>query len=208
MFEPELQLIPEPDGEFSLLATTLVPGTRFTAGKVVKKAPADVKVGAHVVPIRLELKYKPKGNLGEPYKVTHRAFNLKIVEGSLLTAYVTLADGQVLGTADAFISLSKGGNLKAATFSLTAANAHKVQLTPQFCQNVVVAATGNAGSFTGPEQQLRFLGVVDPNRATLHKIAIGNLMTQAGFQINLGQISSGPAVKVAACRDSVFNNAS
>jgi len=207
MFEPVLQLIPEPDGEFSLLATTAVPNLRFAAGRVTMRAPDGVSVGAHVRPVTLGLKYKDRGDLGEPRSVFHRAFNLKLSDGDTLAAFVTLQGGPVLGSADAFIHESDAA-LSATQFVSPRVMLSRVPLTPLLCQAVVVKATGNVGSFTGPAQLLRFLGIVDAKRAALHKIGIGRLMNQAGFQIDLTRVSSGPAVDVATCRDTVFNNAS
>ena len=37
MFEPQITLVPEPDGEFSLLGETLVPNACFSAGKAVRE---------------------------------------------------------------------------------------------------------------------------------------------------------------------------
>ena len=80
-------------------------------------------------------------------------------------------------------------------------------LTPAMCQAVVISATPSPGGFTGPSQQLRFLGVVDDTRAQVHRAGIRDRMKNLGYTVKPGDIVSGPAVTIAQCRDSVFNNA-
>jgi hypothetical protein len=208
MFEPIVEIIPEPDGEFSLLVRTQVPNGRFRAGGVSKRKPSDVQLGAHAVPIQLKVRYQASAELAGPRTLIHRAFDVKLAEGTVLTAFVTLPGGEILGTTETVVTGSGvAGELAAASLTLGTKDAVRPPLTPALCQATVVAAAPSPGSFTGPAQQLRQLGVVDDPRATFHRIGIGQRMNGFGYQVDLTKVNSGPAVTVAACRDSVFANA-
>jgi hypothetical protein len=207
MFEPQITLVPEPDGEFSLLGETPVPNASFSAGKAVKKAPSGVKLGAQVVPVRLALKFKTREELGAPRTIKHRAFNLKLSDGQIVRAFVTL-DDRILGSTDVLIGADPGtGALQTVAFGGPPTMMARPPLTPAMCQAVVVASTPSPGSFTGPSQQRRFLGVIDDTRAQVHRAGIRDRMRDLGCTVKPGDVTSGPAVSVAQCRDSVFNNA-
>lgn len=207
MFEPQLKLVPEPDGEFSLLGETLVPNACFSAGKAVKSAPPGIKLGAHVVAVRFALKFRMREEPGPPQTIKHRVFNLKLSDGEVVRAFVTL-DDRILGSTDMIVGTAAGtGVLDMVALSGPSLAIVRPPLTPAMCQAVVVAATPSPGSFTGPSQQLRLLGVVDDPRAQVHRAGIRDRMKNLGFTVKPGDITSGPAVSVAQCRDSVFNNA-
>ena len=207
MFEPKITLVPEPDGEFSLLAETLVPNACFSAGKAAKRAPQGLKLGADVVPVRLSLKFKTREEPGAPRTITHRAFNLKLSDGQVVRAFVTL-DDRILGSTDVMAGADPHtGALEMVAFGGPTPAIVRQPLTPAICQAVVIAAAPSAGSFTGPSQQLRLLGIVDDTRAQVHRGGIRDRMRDLGYAVKPGDIMSGPAVTVAQCRDSVFNNA-
>jgi hypothetical protein len=207
MFEPRITLVPEPDGEFSLLGETPVPNACFAAGKAVKRAPQGIKLGADVVPVRLALKFRAREEPGPPGTVTHRAFNLKLSDGQVVRAFVTL-DDRILGSTDMIVGAVTGtGAVAMIALDGPSLMIARPPLTPAMCQAVVVAASPSPGSFTGPSQQLRLLGVIDDPRAQLHRAGIRDRMKNLGFAVKPGDITSGPAVSVAQCRDSVFNNA-
>jgi hypothetical protein len=207
MFEPRLELIPEPDGQFSLFATTRVPHQYYSARNATRRAPANINAGAHVVAVRLNLKYRQKDAPGAPREFHHRLYNLDLEEGDIVRAFVML-DDRILGVGDVVL----GGAASEGAFSVTAfGDASKTlgrpPLTPALCQGVVVAATPNPGKFTTPSQQLVVLGVVDDTRARIHRAGVQTRMAAIGYTIDMRLIESGPAVTVAQSRNSVFANA-
>jgi hypothetical protein len=207
MFEPRLELIPEPDGQFSLFATTRVPNQYYSAKKATRRAPANVQAGAHVIAVRLNLKYRGKDAPGSPHELHHRLFNLDLEEGDIVRAFVML-DDRILGVGDVVL----GGAAAEGAFSVTAfgegfKGATRPPLTPALCQGVVVAATPNPGKFKTPSQQLVALGVVDDVRARVHRAGIQTRMAAIGYGVDTRLIDSGPAVTVAQSRNSVFANA-
>lgn len=214
MFQPRLKLIPETDGQFSLLADTPVPNDFYTAGKALKSAPKGVAVGANVTPVTLPLKYKQKANPGEQRLVFHRAFDLDLEAGTVLKVFVTL-DGKVLGEASMMLALqngrlvglqdAEGGATDVARGMSSVVTA--VELSLELCRAIVIQSSFNPERFKELTQQLRELGVIDDKRARAHKDRIRKRLTQSGFDIDRDKVSSGPAVQVDECADSVFNNA-
>jgi hypothetical protein len=211
MFQPRLKLIPETDGQFSLLADTPVPNSFYTAGKVSKGAPKNLDVGAHVVAVTLPLKYRQKADAGEARTLFHRAFDLDLEAGTVLKAYVTL-DGKVLGEGSMILAEQNGRLVglpdgAAPASLLSPAALPGVELSIELCRALVVQASFNPERFHDLTQQLRELGVIDDKRAKAHKDRIRKRLIQSGFDIDPDEISSGPVVTVDRCADSVFNNA-
>jgi hypothetical protein len=205
MFEPRLTLIPERDGQYSLLSETLVPSDFFSAQAAIVGPPQGVMVGRHAVAIQLPLDYRPRAKAGVKRVLHHRVFDLTLDEGAVVTAYVTL-DDKVLGTASLIVTSRRVGRLASADRSLGKLDA-TVELTQELCQAIVVEAAPDPGSFSGPSQQLFELGVVDAPRARFHRLAIRRRLQEYGYAIGPNEITSGPEVQVDVCRDSVFENA-
>jgi hypothetical protein len=216
MFEPRLRLIPEMDGQFSLLAETEVPNSFYTAGRAKRGAPKSLAVGVHVTAVILPLKYKEKAEAGDPHVVFHRVFDLDVAAGTVLRAYLTL-DGRLLGEASTIVASRKnvlvGASVspfgaKGMTNVDDAVKLTDVELTIELCEAIVVESSPRPGNFTAVTQQLRELGVIDDSRARFHRDRIRGRLAQHGFDIETQNIQSGPAVQVDACADSVFQNAS
>lgn len=202
MFEPQITLIPEVDGEFSLLAETAVPSGSFTAGKVAKGAPKGGKVGAHATALRLPLKFKALKDPGAMRLVHHRAFDLRLAAGDVLRAYLVL-DHKVLGVASILVA----GRAVTSAAGFSSPLVMRPPLTPALCLAVAVETTPSPDKYSGPLQQLFQLGVFDPDRARFHRLAIMKRMAQYGYTIDPALIVSGPAATVGACRNSVFQHA-
>lgn len=211
MFQPRLKLIPETDGQFSLLADTPVPNAFYNAGKVSKSAPKDLDVGAHVTAVTLPLKYRQKADAGEPRTLFHRVFDLDLEVGTVLKAYVTL-DGKVLGESSMILA-EQNGRLVGLPDSgipvsaVSTAAIPGVELSIELCRAVAIQGSFNPERFNDLTQQLRELGVIDDKRAKAHKDRIRRRLIQSGFDIDPDKISSGPVITVDDCADSVFNNA-
>jgi hypothetical protein len=80
-------------------------------------------------------------------------------------------------------------------------------LTLQDAQDIVVNNTPRPNNFNGPNQLLKDLGILGPNQVTGHKAGIVSDLQARNMTIDPNDITSGPGVDVATCRDSVYNNA-
>lgn len=80
-------------------------------------------------------------------------------------------------------------------------------LTPAEAQHIVVDNTPFPHNFSGPDQLLKELGILGDKQVAGHKAGIVTDIQARNMTIDENDITSGPGVSVAACRDSVFNNA-
>ena len=206
MFEPRLRLVPEMDGQFSLLIETDVPNDFYTALKARAGSPKGLALGAHVTAVMLPVRYKPKPVPGAARVIFHRLFNLDLETGSVLKAFVML-DDKILGDVTTIVAAKKGALVGMAS-SPAARVSDDVELTIELCEAIVVETTPNPDKFSGvATQQLFELGIVDETRARFHRNAIRRRLAQHGFNIDTQDIQSGPDKQVGDCADSVFANA-
>lgn len=206
LFTPRLQLIPEDDGEYSLLATTSVPHAQFAAGAPVQGAPKGVKGKRKSLTWQLPLTINELGSLepSAPREVYHRVRSLKLKRGDRIRVFVVLADGMPVGTA--CLTLKNGVNEGRLVFRANAMGAAERQVPASTCRSIVVAATPRPGKFTNNAQLLKDLGVVDSRQTEFHIDGIVNGMSTAGGSIDPDTITTGPQVSVGACAASVFQN--
>ena|ERR1700674_846029 len=87
------------------------------------------------------------------------------------------------------------------------ASTEKPPLTPELCQAIVVRNAPKPNNFTGPDQPLGKLGVIDGELTKFHKEGIRVDLRHIQYKIDTKTINSGPAVKVSDCSASVQNNA-
>jgi hypothetical protein len=80
-------------------------------------------------------------------------------------------------------------------------------LTPQDAQDIVVNNTPRQKKFTGPDQLLKDLGILGDKQVSGHKAGIVADVQARQMTIDENDITSGPGVDVATCRDSVLNHA-
>ncbi len=214
MFLPKLQLIPEDDGEYSLLSTTPVPSSFYKGLPAVKGAPKSMAfaVGKGAQNWQLPIRYEDKNKKAspKPRNVYHRIRDLKLNPGAVVVVHVVLDSGVVLGTAS--ITLASGASEgRLATVHSSPVSFHVdvtaegVQRVPASqCMQIVVNATPKPGKFTNPGQALQELGVVDTIQTKLHASGIEQGMKAAGGSIDPNKIFSGPSVSVGTCTASVF----
>lgn len=88
------------------------------------------------------------------------------------------------------------------------AKKEKEPLTPEVVQDIVVENTPEHPKDPAPNTQLRTLGIVDDETAATHKAGIRSDIKGLGFTIKQSAIKSSPTTTIAACRNSVLNNAS
>lgn len=101
MFQPQLTLHREPDGEFTLDAVTPTPSSCYSAGRAVNEVPPNVRLLPEVFPVLLHLRARKGPCLMFVKPVHHRMRNLKLgpMHGkTTVTAFVML-DGRVVGSA-------------------------------------------------------------------------------------------------------------
>jgi hypothetical protein len=101
MFEPRLTLSLEPDGEYTLDAVTVTPNSCYSAGRVTRDPPANVRLTSEVFAVQLHLRVRSGPCMMALRPVRHRTRNLKLGGSSgknSVLAFVVL-DGKVVGSA-------------------------------------------------------------------------------------------------------------
>jgi hypothetical protein len=101
LFEPQLTLFQEPDGQFTLLAVTLTPSTCFSPGLAAPGAPPEILLAPEVQPVVLRVRMRggPCAQVLTP--VRHRIRDLRLGDAhgkTSLRAFVMLNDA-LLGSA-------------------------------------------------------------------------------------------------------------
>jgi hypothetical protein len=98
-FVPNISLHAEPDGEFTVLATTLVPSPCLVTGPAIPGSPPpNVRLLPEAFPVQLSLLSLPKLCIQRPMLRLHRAPNLDLSGKRSLFAFVMLGM-DILGTA-------------------------------------------------------------------------------------------------------------
>lgn len=101
IFQPQLHLQREPDGEYTLHAVTVCPNSGYSAGRAQPGVPPMVRLTAETFSVILNLHARRGPALQVPTLVRHHLRNLKLgpKEGkTTLTAFAMLR-GDVIGTA-------------------------------------------------------------------------------------------------------------
>lgn len=219
MFVPELRLIPEGRNRFTLAASIPVPSASYTEGPTTRGAPDSHPVGAGVIACQLFLKFTRTKCPAQVRIVHQKIAGLKIPEGTTVTAFV-MQDATLLGWSS--IVHAGGGAMvplqsseprrvpmfRAMAIASAAAPAPRPAMTPDLAQPIVIHASPAPQEFTGPEQSLVELGVIDPTQTGLHKANIQDALREMSYAIKQADIKSGPGISVASCRDSVVEHAS
>jgi hypothetical protein len=102
MFEPELTLSKERDGEYTLHAVTITPNSCYSAGRAKRGVPPNVRLLPEVEPVLLDLRAHRGPCLMVLTPVHHRLGNLKLGPAhgkTSVTAFVML-DDRVVGSAN------------------------------------------------------------------------------------------------------------
>jgi hypothetical protein len=101
MFQPQLSLSIEPDGEFTLDATTITPNSCYSATRVTREPPPNVRLVAEVFPVQLHLRARKGPCMMALRPVRHRARNLKLgaEHGKTSVLAFVVLDGRVVGSA-------------------------------------------------------------------------------------------------------------
>ena len=205
MFESRLLIISEPNNRYSLLAKTRIPGNCFMAGEVIKEAPGGVKVGKHVRPLQLHLKYRNIGNVEFSREVRHQVFNLDLIDGEILKVFVILDDIPVSSTETLIGITPIDGTLVALEFLKSEFGLPRPILTPALCQGIIIRSTPAPWNYLYSTQLLSQLGIVDKIQANAHRTEIFQQMNRIGYKVHMPAIISGTNISVVNCRDSLLN---
>jgi hypothetical protein len=78
IFQPCLQLVAEPDGEYTLNAVTITPSSGYSAGRAKPGAPPNVRLTPEVFPVMLTIRTRRGRVLEVLTPVRHHLRNLKL----------------------------------------------------------------------------------------------------------------------------------
>jgi hypothetical protein len=78
IFEPNLQLMVEPDGEYTLHAVTITPSSAYSAGRARPGVPPNVRLLPEVFPVLLDIRVRRGPALQVLTPVRHHLRNLKL----------------------------------------------------------------------------------------------------------------------------------
>lgn len=106
IFQPNLQLAVEPDGEYTLNAVTITPNSGYSAGRARPGAPPNVLLTPETFPVLLEIRERRGRVLQVLTPVRHHLRNLKLgpkAGKTSVIAYAMLGD-RVVGSASIPVS--------------------------------------------------------------------------------------------------------
>ena len=117
IFQPRLQLIAEPDGEYTLHAVTITPNSGYSAGRARPGAPPNVRLIPEVFPVLLEIRARRGPALQVLTPVRHHLRNLKLGAKhgkSSVLAFAMVGD-RIVGSASIPVGPSHEGPKNAVT---------------------------------------------------------------------------------------------
>jgi hypothetical protein len=108
MFQPQLQLVREPDGEYALNAVTICPNSGYSAGRAHLGVPPNVRLIAETVAVMLDLHVRNGPALQVLTPVRHHLRNLKLGPslGKMTVTAFAMLHGHVAGSASIAIHRS------------------------------------------------------------------------------------------------------
>jgi hypothetical protein len=101
IFQPNLQLAVEPDGEYTLNAVTITPNSGYSAGRAHPGVPRNVRITAETFPVLLEIRERHGRVLQVLTPVRHHLRNLALgpkVGKTHVLAFAMLGD-RIVGSA-------------------------------------------------------------------------------------------------------------
>lgn len=106
LFKPNLILLEEADGEYTLLSLTLAPDTSYCSGRARRGAPENVRLRGDVEPVLLETRVRRGLHLPLVKPLLHRIANLSLGGDTGKNGVVAFVvhRGKVLGSASVSLS--------------------------------------------------------------------------------------------------------
>ena len=101
IFEPQLVLAREPDGEYTLHSVTLTPNSCYSAGKAERGIPPNVRLIPETESVLLQIRTRSGPCLQVITPVRHRVRNLKLGAKTGKTSVIAfvMLDGNIVGSA-------------------------------------------------------------------------------------------------------------
>jgi hypothetical protein len=101
IFQPHIQLLQEPDGEFTLHAVTLTPNSGYSAGRAYPGVPPTVRLTAETFSVILDLHVRRGPALQVPRPVRHHLRNLRLgaQHGKTTLTVFAMLRGDIVGSA-------------------------------------------------------------------------------------------------------------
>jgi hypothetical protein len=101
IFQPQLRLLVEPDGEHTLLALTLAPNSLYSSGKAELGVPPSVRLIPEVASVLLHIRTRKGFGIQIPRPLRHRLGNLRLGQAHGKTSMMAFAmvDGCIVGSA-------------------------------------------------------------------------------------------------------------
>jgi hypothetical protein len=213
MFNPQLSLVQEPDGEYTVQALTICPNSCYRAGGVIKGAPSGVVVTPETHAFQLLLRYRGPICLQVLTPVEHDIQNLRFGDGKSSVTCFAVLDGKVLGAATAsplhhVVTVRAASSMSGAGVAAFRESTEVSDvLSAETCIEIVVAAT-DKGSLPNDDSSvtLQSLGVV-PSREDVFKSKVQRGVRDHNFRIKLKDIKGSPANTVSESAGSVQSNA-
>jgi hypothetical protein len=228
LFEPNLALAKEPDGEYTLYSVTLTPNSCFSAGNPIRCAPPGVMATPETIVYQLPLLYSDGGFcLQVITPVRHEVQNIRFDAAHNRLLAFTMLDGKIVGRASispddlARLTILDDETVerhaRAARFSATvtapAATAAeglvRPDLTADVCFDICVASTPkhpDPASVDGGTQ-LHQLDVVNDVTARVYRSGVRSRLNAIGWQIQPGTIAATPQTTINQSAMSVEGNA-
>jgi hypothetical protein len=100
IFEPQLRLLVEPDGEFTLHALTLAPNALYSSGRAELAVPPNVRLSPEVESVLLHIRTRQGFGIAMVRPLRHRLCNLKLGEahGKSSVMAFAMVDDRVVGS--------------------------------------------------------------------------------------------------------------
>jgi hypothetical protein len=101
IFQPQLELVREPDGEYSLHAVTITPNSGYSAGRARIGTPPNVRLIGEALGVILDLRVRRGAALQVLTPVRHHLRNLKLgpKQGKTSVTAFAVLRGDIVGTA-------------------------------------------------------------------------------------------------------------
>lgn len=106
IFKPNLQLVAERDGEYTLNAVTITPSSAYSAGRARPGVPPNVRILPEVFPVLLDIRVRRGPALQVLTPVRHHLRNLKLEGKTSVLAFAMIGD-HVVGSSSVQVGPSQ-----------------------------------------------------------------------------------------------------
>ena len=214
IFEPDISLIKEPDGEYTALVVVISPNSSYQVQSVEKGPPSDVVVAGNAKIYRIGLGVKPGAYVPARTSLQYEIQNLDLNQ-SLLLVFVTLGSavvGQASVTPDRLdrVSVAPGPpESSLPTFGISTSPitgiVEREPLQWTECLDMSRRACG-APVTADQDDKLGDYNVKDDNTVSIYKSAVQAQVFARGFSISRSKIIATPQTTIGASAVSIHDN--